>query len=121
MLGPQELKKFGDSVFGNSVFGKKVVKRPLPKPLANIPAPEIKFAEWPKLSVPLTFVLGKGGVGKTTVAAALGFHSRQTSKDEVEICSVDPAPSLDDVFQSEVGDEPRPVLGDPAFRASDLD
>jgi len=116
MLGPQELKKFGDSVFGN-----KVVKRPLPKPLANIPAPEIKFAEWPKLSVPLTFVLGKGGVGKTTISAALGFHSRQTSKDEVEICSVDPAPSLDDVFQSEVGDEPRPVLGDPAFRASDLD
>jgi arsenite-transporting ATPase len=34
---------------------------------------------------------------------------------------VDPAPSLDDVFECEVGAEPRSVLGDRGFRASELD
>ncbi|MBV8050335.1 MAG: ArsA family ATPase, partial [Acidobacteriaceae bacterium] len=36
-------------------------------------------------------------------------------------CSVDPAPSLDDVFQTEVGDRPSAVLNDPNFRASEMD
>jgi arsenite-transporting ATPase len=116
MLGVPQLKNFGDAVFGG-----KAVRWQAPKPSVNVRVPEMKITEWPKLSAPLTFVLGKGGVGKTTVSAAVGFHSRATSNDEVEICSVDPAPSLDDVFQSEVGDEPRPVLGDRGFRASELD
>jgi arsenite-transporting ATPase len=109
------------TAFGNAVFGRKAIKWRAPKPSANVRVPEIKRTDWPKLSAPLTFVLGKGGVGKTTVSAALGFRSRATSDDEVEVCSVDPAPSLDDVFQSEIGDEPRSVLGDPGVRASELD
>jgi len=116
ILGTQELKKFGDSM-----FGKKTVKWHSPKASANVRAAAIEPTEWPTLHAPLTFVLGKGGVGKTTISAALGFHSRQTSANEVEICSVDPAPSLDDVFQSEVGDKPRSVLGDRGFQASELD
>lgn len=116
ILGAQELKKFGDSV-----FGRKTLERHSPKASAHVRAAEIEPAEWPTLHAPLTFVLGKGGVGKTTVSAALGFHSRETSDDDVEICSVDPAPSLDDVFHSDVGDEPRSVLGDHGFRASELD
>jgi arsenite/tail-anchored protein-transporting ATPase len=115
ILGAQGLKRFGDSV-----FGKKAVKWPSPT-VGNFPTPEIEVTEWPSLSAPLTFIVGKGGVGKTTISSALGFHSRQTSKHQVEICSVDPAPSLDDIFQSEVGNEPRAVLGDPGFRASELD
>jgi arsenite-transporting ATPase len=39
----------------------------------------------------------------------------------VEICSVDPAPSLDDIFGKDVGDRLEPVLGDPKFRASEMD
>jgi arsenite-transporting ATPase len=34
---------------------------------------------------------------------------------------VDPAPSLDDIFQQEVTNEPRPVLGDPRFTAAEMD
>lgn len=78
-------------------------------------------SEWPILHTPLSLVLGKGGVGKTTVSAALAFHIRSRTDLAVEICSVDPAPSLDDVFQTEVGDQPRAVLGDPNFRASEMD
>jgi arsenite-transporting ATPase len=66
-------------------------------------------------------VIGKGGVGKTTVAAGLGFHERRTSGDNVAICSVDPAPSLDDIFQTTIGDNPKAVLGDKHFHASELD
>jgi arsenite-transporting ATPase len=66
--------------------------------------------------------LGKGGVGKTTVSAGLGFRSRfARPKQSVTICSVDPAPSLDDIFQQEVVNEPRSVLGDPRFTAAEMD
>ena len=119
LLGVRLLKQLGDAV-----FGREAVKlRPPSSPTAdlNLIAREMTAAEWPALSSPLTFVVGKGGVGKTTISAALGFRSRQKSRAAVEICSVDPAPSLDDVFRTEVTDEPRPVLGDSGFCASELD
>jgi arsenite/tail-anchored protein-transporting ATPase len=114
--GVNELQRFGDAVFAG-----KQVKWPKQKDPFKVPAPRRTAGEWPGLIAPLTFVLGKGGVGKTTVSAAMGYHSRQTSEDEIEICSVDPAPSLDDVFKTEVSEESRPVLGDSGFRASELD
>jgi arsenite-transporting ATPase len=76
---------------------------------------------WPKLSAPLSFVVGKGGVGKTTISAGLGYSTRAHSQASVEICSVDPAPSLDDIFRTAVGDRPVPVVGDRKFLASELD
>ena len=39
----------------------------------------------------------------------------------MDICSVDPAPSLDDIFQSEISDQPRAVLGDRKFHVSEMD
>jgi arsenite-transporting ATPase len=51
----------------------------------------------------------------------LGFKSRRTLAETVEICSVDPAPSLDDIFQAKIGDMAKPVLGDERFLASELD
>lgn len=76
---------------------------------------------WPVLGTPLSLVVGKGGVGKTTISAGLGFRTRAQEKVPVEICSVDPAPSLDDIFQADVTGEAKSVLGDPKFRASELD
>ena len=116
ILGVADLKKLGDSI-----FGKKAAKWRSPKFPVKVVATRTNSTEWPILSAPFTFVLGKGGVGKTTVSAALGWHARQAGEDEVLICSVDPAPSLDDVFETEVGDEPRSVLGDRGFHASELD
>src|SRR6266480_30034 len=86
-------------------------------------APEMRLlaSKWPVLKTPLTMVVGKGGVGKTTISAALSFNTRVKSKLPVEICSVDPAPSLDDIFQAEINDEARPVLGDSKFLASEMD
>lgn len=114
ITGPR-LPAFGGHVFA----GKRIAWSSGPRPPK---APEIRFAraDWPVLDHPLTMVLGKGGVGKTTVSAALGFNTRLRA-GAVDICSVDPAPSLDDVFQTDVSDEPRPVLGDSQFRASEMD
>ena len=114
IAGAASLKIFGDHVFS----GKRLtLKTELPRgnPVRMLPT------QWPVLSAPLALVLGKGGVGKTTISAGLGFRTRAKTGSSVEICSVDPAPSLDDIFQAEVGNEPTPVLGDAKFRASEMD
>jgi arsenite/tail-anchored protein-transporting ATPase len=115
IMGPR-LLPFGDHVFA----GKRIAWNSGPQPPK---APELRLARinWPILDRPLTMVLGKGGVGKTTVSAALGFNTRIRAEAAVDICSVDPAPSLDDIFQTDVSDQPRPVLGDSQFRASEMD
>jgi len=74
------------------------------------------------LKAPLTFTLGKGGVGKTTVSSALAFnHRRHRPKADVLICSTDPAPSLDDIFRQPVGDKPAAVVRDKKFLAAEFD
>ncbi|MGH9514950.1 MAG: ArsA family ATPase, partial [Terriglobales bacterium] len=116
IMGPEALQNFGEHV-----FAKRRLQLPpqLPKSKGK-PAP-LMPTQWPALNSRITFVIGKGGVGKTTVSAALGFNERHSSGDSVEICSVDPAPSLDDIFQTTIGDNPKAVLGDRHFRASELD
>jgi len=114
VLGVDGLNAFAAHVFSRKPFAWQPVAPP---------AQSLKLirAKWPILTTPLSLVIGKGGVGKTTISAALGFHTRAQSSLKIDICSVDPAPSLDDVFQTEIGDRPRPVLNDPKLRASELD
>lgn len=113
VVGIKGLTNFAEHVFSGKSFAWAQ-----PVPQTNSP---LVRCSWPKLAAPLAFVVGKGGVGKTTISAALGFHSRAHEKARVDICSVDPAPSLDDVFQTDVVDEFRPVLGDLKFRAAEID
>ena len=115
ILGARQLKKFAAHVFAGRPLNWTVSA-----PMSGA-APVLRAGEWPRLKAPLSFVLGKGGVGKTTVSAALAYESRARSRPAVEVCSVDPAPSLDDIFQAQVGDRPRSVLGDPGLYASELD
>ncbi len=107
-------------VFAAHVFaGKKLVVRH-----QTPPAPELRFkrSSWPNLRVPLSLTLGKGGVGKTTISAALAAYERAVHpRRSVMICSTDPAPSLDDVFQAPVDDEPAAVLGDAGLLALEMD
>ena len=116
IMGPESLRKFGEHVFANYRL-----QLPLQMPKSKRKAAPLLPAQWPALNSRISFVIGKGGVGKTTVSAALGFHERKSSGAAVEICSVDPAPSLDDIFQTEIGDDPTAVLGDRHLRASELD
>ncbi len=117
IMGVEALRSFGAHVFD----GKR-----LPNSTRAKPAKPARFklepADWPTLASPLTLTLGKGGVGKTTISAALAYHHRKFSvKESVSICSIDPAPSLDDVFAANVGSTLRPVLGDRKLRAAEFD
>jgi arsenite-transporting ATPase len=68
----------------------------------------------------LYLVGGKGGVGKSTVAAALGVALAAGGR-RVLLLSVDPAGSLAEVLDQEVGAIARPVDGAPGLWARQLD
>ena len=106
--------------FGDHVFGGRALRIAVPAPRAK--EAELREVKWPALETELSFTVGKGGVGKTTISAGLAFHQRQHApKIPVTICSTDPAPSLDDVFQAKVGDKPIAVLDDARLRAVEID
>lgn len=63
---------------------------------------------------------GKGGVGKTTAAAALAVALADQGR-RVLIVSTDPASNLSGVFTTSVGNEPTPVPGVLGLDAMDID
>jgi arsenite-transporting ATPase len=67
-----------------------------------------------------TFVGGKGGVGKTTVASALALELASLST-AVTVISVDPAHSLGDALGMRLGPEPRRVPGISNLEALEVD
>lgn len=70
----------------------------------------------------LTIFGGKGGVGKTTLAAATALAlSDREPPCSVVVVSIDPAHSLGDSLGQELGPEPRPVAGEPRLLACELD
>ncbi|MBD3895101.1 ArsA family ATPase [Halomonas sp. ML-15] len=66
----------------------------------------------------LLWVGGKGGVGKTTVAASLAVLAARRER-RVLVVSTDPAHSLGDVFDRELNDAPRRLL--PNLDAMEID
>ena len=117
LLGANVLRKFGDVVFGGRAL-KLAVRLP------QGGRKNLKFtkADWPAAETRLAFTVGKGGVGKTTATAALAFRARVADQGIfVTVCSTDPAPSLDDIFERNVGDKPIMVLGDRGLSAMEVD
>src|SRR5207253_1920309 len=111
VLGVAALRAFGDEVFRGKATRKA-------KRVAGRKFPALASAEWPVADVPLVFTMGKGGVGKTTVSASLGFHQRaEQPLVSLTVCSTDPAPSLDDIFQANITGKPKAVFGDKKFSA----
>lgn len=68
----------------------------------------------------LILVGGKGGVGKTTVAAAIALNLSQQHPDrKIRVISIDPAHSLGDAFGTQLGHEPTDIL--PNLSAQEVD
>lgn len=115
LIGAENLRRFGQHV-----FEKKPLKLKVAHPKR---APAVKFAhaEWPVTKTQLTLTLGKGGVGKTTISGGLAYaRHKHSPRTNLLICSTDPAPSLDDLFQQDVGATPKTVL-DEHFAAVEVD
>lgn len=94
--------------------------RPPLEPVSPTPAPPQDGREMVKpLLHPLTVVAGKGGVGKTTVAAALAIRSAASARTLV--VSTDPAPSLADALAQPIGDADTPIRGVPGLFARQMD
>jgi arsenite/tail-anchored protein-transporting ATPase len=74
----------------------------------------------PRLLRSLTIVAGKGGVGKTTTACALGV-SLARPEAPILVVSSDPAPSVADALGQPVADEDVDVEGVPGCRARQMD
>ncbi|MEX2582769.1 MAG: ArsA-related P-loop ATPase, partial [Gemmatimonadota bacterium] len=72
-----------------------------------------------KLGSRLTFIGGKGGVGKTTVAAALAVEIA-VAGERVLVLSTDPAHSLGDALGVELDYDAREVSGVPGLQALDV-
>jgi len=67
-----------------------------------------------------TLVGGKGGVGKTTCAAALGLRSARGDIPTL-VLSTDPAGTLADALRAPLSGDPRIIAGVPSLAASQLD
>ncbi len=68
----------------------------------------------------LLLVGGKGGVGKTTVVAAIGSALSQRHPDKnIRLISIDPAHSLGDAFGQKLGHEPQQIT--PNLSAQEID
>ena len=80
---------------------------------ANDPSgSQVQPSSHPRVDPGVRFVMfgGKGGVGKTSMAAAMAVHlARKHPDQKVLIYSVDPAHSLADSFGIEIGDQLTPV------------
>jgi arsenite-transporting ATPase len=66
------------------------------------------------------FFTGKGGVGKTSVACAVGIALADQGR-KVLLVSTDPASNLDEMLEVALSDEPRDVPGVPGLRAMNID
>src|SRR5438045_4305672 len=66
----------------------------------------------------LTFFLGKGGVGKTTVSTAYALHASAKRQRSVVLISTDPAHSLGDVLDLKLKPGMQTVRGLPRGKLS---
>ena len=76
--------------------------------------------DWVAWSTRFVLFTGKGGVGKTTIAAATAVALADRRR-RVLLVSTDPASNLADVLQMATGEQPAPVPGVARLEVMDLD
>jgi arsenite-transporting ATPase len=111
--------------------GESLTAGPLPRRrTTRKPARTAASAWWSEIipeiipeTVRLVFFGGKGGVGKTTCAAAAALLLAEAWPDRrVLLLSTDPAHSLADALEVPLGNDPRPLPGGPGgLRVRELD
>jgi arsenite-transporting ATPase len=88
---------------GSNAVSRASRERAVPIPVKLLPG----FADFLSEERRLLIVGGKGGVGKTTVAAAIAWAMAQRHVDrKIRVISIDPAHSLGDVFGTPLSHRP---------------
>ena len=106
--------------FAQAMIRGKVAVPPLSEPTTVLPSQKGAWHWLPQTE--LILFGGKGGVGKTTVAATTALHLSHLMKEKrILLFSTDPAHSLSDVFHQEIGDRVTPILGVKGLFALEID
>lgn len=125
-LFPHEVRgKKGLLKFAQHLEGKpfRIRVSPRAKPLPQGP-PRAKAKVAALLKSNLQFILfgGKGGVGKTSIAAATALYlARRNPSKKILVYSTDPAHSLADSFDYPIGDQITLIEGVPNLYALEVD
>ena len=99
--------------YAKILFGQKRFEVKLPKKLPKFPKiPEGRMADFLKKDLDFIICGGKGGVGKTSIAAAtaIAFAKRYPDK-KILITTTDPAHALSNIFDQDIplGEKPVPI------------
>ncbi|MGB2762154.1 MAG: ArsA family ATPase [Minisyncoccales bacterium] len=101
--------------YGRVLFGEKKFEIALPRILPKFPEiPQGRMADFLKKDLNFVICGGKGGVGKTSVAAATAISFAKKYKDKkILITTTDPAHALSNIFAQEIpfGEKAVPIQG----------
>jgi arsenite-transporting ATPase len=118
VCGVDELKRVGKLIWESNGFKPKAAGK---RGAGKHPAPEGK-SEFPLESRKIVLFGGKGGVGKTTAAAAFAIAlARVNPKQRLLIFSTDPAHSLSDSFAEQIGESKNGIGGETNLDAMEID
>jgi arsenite-transporting ATPase len=113
-LWPREVKGIEElEAFGEEIFTSRRQRKEFFTEITGLSDDLLKSTYLPGeelLGKKYIIVGGKGGVGKTTVAAATGLYLSEQGK-KVLLCSTDPAHSLSDCFGVAIGNSVTEVPG----------
>lgn len=98
--------------YAQILFGEKKFEIRLPKKIPTFSEiPEGKMADFLKKDLNLVICGGKGGVGKTSIAAATAIAFAKKYKDKkILITTTDPAHALSNIFDQDIPLGEKPVL-----------
>lgn len=117
--GFDDLKKFGKLIWEDGFKPKAPSKRGSSSSKSDAARQESEFS---LVSRQIVLFGGKGGVGKTTAAAACALAlARANPKRRMLIFSTDPAHSLSDSFDEEIGELKSGVGGEANLDAMEID
>ncbi len=117
--GIEDLKKLGKLIWDTRVATEGHPYKATRRAKSNEVAGQ---SEFPLESRKIVIFGGKGGVGKTTAAAAFALAlAKANPKEKVLVFSTDPAHSLSDSFGEEVGELKRGVAGQENLDGMEID
>ena len=117
--GFDDLKQIGKLIWEDDAFKPPVVQG---RRVASAKKRAEHESGFPLLARKVVIFGGKGGVGKTTAAAAYSLAlARANQKQKLLVFSTDPAHSLSDSFEEEIGESKNGVAGIKNLDAMEID